>query len=283
MFNQAKHIREKYIRESMYPSIFCTGCGVGNVINYSMRALDALALDMDRVALVSGIGCSSRIPGYIRADALHTTHGRALAVATGIKTANPDLTVVVFTGDGDCAGIGGNHLIHAARRNVDLSVFCINNYTYGMTGGQVSPTTPQHGMSTTTPYGNVEEPFDLCRLVSGAGAAYVARWCVGYPYEIVDAMTKAIGKKGFGFVELLVPCPTGYGKHNRVEEGRESWTWYKQHTILKSRYAALSEEERRTNTKWILGDLQDLDRQEWTQRWADLVEAVQRDESDGPG
>ncbi|MEN8151557.1 MAG: thiamine pyrophosphate-dependent enzyme, partial [Planctomycetota bacterium] len=153
MFNKAKNIKENWLRQEMWPSIFCTGCGIGNVLNYALRAVEANGIGIDDVVFCSGIGCSSRLPGYIESDGLHTTHGRAIAFATGVKMANPDLTVVVFTGDGDCAGIGGNHFIHAARRNVDLTVICVNNYTYGMTGGQVSPTTPSGGMTTTTPYG----------------------------------------------------------------------------------------------------------------------------------
>ena len=174
----------------------------------------------------SGIGCSSRLPGYIEADGLHTTHGRAIAFATGVKLAKPELSVIVFTGDGDMAGIGGNHFIHAARRNVDLTVICINNYNYGMTGGQVSPTTPAEARSTTTPYGNLEEPFDLCRLAIGAGAPFVARWTMGFPYETIAAIEAAIRKPGFAFVELLMPCPTGYGKDNELRDAEANWEWY---------------------------------------------------------
>ncbi|MCK4444089.1 MAG: 2-oxoacid:ferredoxin oxidoreductase subunit beta, partial [Thermoplasmata archaeon] len=152
MFNKARKIKEKYIKEEMWPSIFCVGCGVGNVLNYTLRAVDEKRIDIDDIVFVSGIGCSSRLPGYIDADGLHTTHGRAIAFATGVKAANPDLHVIIFTGDGDAAGIGGNHLIHAARRNIDLTVICINNFNYGMTGGQVSPTTPEGGFTTTSPY-----------------------------------------------------------------------------------------------------------------------------------
>lgn len=277
MFNQARHIREKYLKEEMYPSIFCAGCGVGNVLNYTLRAVDACKLDMDRVVFVSGIGCSSRLPGYIDADALHTTHGRAIAFATGVKTADPDLTVIVFTGDGDCAGIGGNHFIHAARRNVDLTVICINNYNYGMTGGQVSPTTPLAKRTTTTPHGNVEEPFDLCRLAIGAGAPYASRWCVGYPYETVTAIQKGIHKKAFAFIELLVPCPTGYGKRNKMKDSQEEWEWYKENTILNSKYQALSEEEKGKNTRIVIGELQDLERKDFSTRWGELVDAVKKD------
>jgi 2-oxoglutarate ferredoxin oxidoreductase subunit beta len=274
MFNKAKHIREKYIKEDMYPSIFCTGCGVGNVMNYALRAMDSCGLDMDTVVCVSGIGCSSRIPGYVEADALHTTHGRAIAFATGIKTADPDLTVIVFTGDGDCVGIGGNHFIHAARRNVDLTVICINNFNYGMTGGQVSPTTPADKWTTTTPYGNIEAPFDISRLAIGAGAPFVARWCTGYPYETVQAIADGLRKPAFAFVELLVPCPTGFGKRNEMPEGRDAWGWYKKNTILRSKYEALDPEAKEAEQRIVIGELQNLDRPEFTARWRELTERV---------
>jgi 2-oxoglutarate ferredoxin oxidoreductase subunit beta len=276
MFNQARKIRDKYLELSMYPSIFCTGCGVGNVLNYSLRALDAEHIDLDRTVFVSGIGCSSRLPGYIDADGLHTTHGRAIAFATGIKTADPDLTVVIFTGDGDAAGIGGNHLIHAARRTVDLTVVCINNFNYGMTGGQVSPTTPLTGRTTTTPYGNLETPFDLCSLVMGAGASYVARWTLGYPYETVKAVREGLQNRGFSFIEMLVPCPTGYAKRQKLPEGRETWDWYKKSTILRSKYLALTKEERARETRIVIGRLRHEPRAEFTATYRQLVDRLSR-------
>ncbi len=276
MFNKAAHIREKYLEMNMYPSIFCTGCGIGNVLNYSLRALDAEKVDLDRTVFVSGIGCSSRLPGYIDADGLHTTHGRALAFATGVKTADPDLTVVIFTGDGDAAGIGGNHLIHAARRNVDLTVICVNNFNYGMTGGQVSPTSPVTAKTTTTPYGNVELPFDLCDLVMGAGATYVARWTLGYPYETVKAVRRALQNKGFSFVEMLVPCPTGYQKRQKIPDGRETWDWYKEMTITRREYLRLSKEDRRAETRIVIGTLRDRERPEFTATYAELVERLNK-------
>jgi len=157
------------------------------------------------------------------------------AFATGVKIANPELDVIVFTGDGDMAGIGGNHFIHAARRNLDLTVICINNATYGMTGGQVSPTTPPGSIATTAPHGALEEPFDLCRLAIGAGAPYVARWVMGYPYETIAAVEAAIRKKGFGFVEIMAPCPTGFGKANDQREAKDAWDSYKENTITRPR------------------------------------------------
>jgi 2-oxoglutarate ferredoxin oxidoreductase subunit beta len=274
MFNQARNIREDYLEMAMYPSIFCTGCGIGNVLNYALRAIDAEHIDLDNVVFVSGIGCSSRMPGYIDADGLHTTHGRALAFATGIKTANPDLTVIIFTGDGDAAGIGGNHLIHAARRNVDLTVICINNFIYGMTGGQVSPTTPTDMKSTTTPYGNMELPFDLSQLCIGAGASYVSRWTLGYPHETVKAIREGLRNRGFSFLEMLVPCPTGYGKRQKMREGRETWDWYKENTILRSKYMKLSKAERAAEHRHIIGKLRDVTRPEFTDTYKALVEEL---------
>jgi 2-oxoglutarate ferredoxin oxidoreductase subunit beta len=203
---------------------------------------------------------------------LHTTHGRAIAFATGVKLASPDLHVIVFTGDGDMAGIGGNHFIHAARRNADLTVICVNNYNYGMTGGQVSPTTPVQGISTTSPYGNLEEPFDLCRLAIGAGAPYVARWTVGYPYETIEAVAAAIKKPGFGFIEMLMPCPTGYGKENELRDPEAGWQWYRENTISRVDLARLSPEERSANRKIVVGTLWDVDKPELTSRWREFVD-----------
>jgi 2-oxoglutarate ferredoxin oxidoreductase subunit beta len=275
VFNQAQKIRQRYIRESMWPSIFCSGCGIGNVLNYTLRAIDGLDLDIDQIVFCSGIGCSSRLPGYIDADGLHTTHGRAIAFATGVKQAAPHLHVIVFTGDGDMAGIGGNHFIHAARRNVDMTVICVNNYNYGMTGGQVSPTTPLQGLTTTSPYGNLEEPFDLCRLAIGAGAPYVARWTVGYPYETIEAIAAAIRKPGFGFVELLMPCPTSYGKGNELRDPEVAWEWYKENTITRDRFTKLDPAQKSSNRKIIIGTLWEAERPEYTTSWNEFVQRLQ--------
>ena len=271
MFNQAQKIRDKYLREDMWPTIFCQGCGIGNIIGYTLRAVEGVGLDIDKTVFCSGIGCSSRMPGYIDADGLHTTHGRAIAFATGVKLSAPDLSVVVFTGDGDLAGIGGNHFIHAARRNVDLTVICVNNYNYGMTGGQVSPTTPSGGMTTTTPYGNLEQPFDLCRLAIGAGAPFVARWTVGFPYETIQTVEAALRKKGFAFVELLAPCPTGYGKENDLKEATANWDWYRENTISRTDLAALPPKQRAANEKIVVGTLWDAEKPEYTAQWDAFV------------
>jgi 2-oxoglutarate ferredoxin oxidoreductase subunit beta len=274
MFRRAKHIREKYLEENMWPSIFCQACGIGTVLNCSLRAIDKVGLDIDKTVFVSGIGCSSRLPGYIDADGLHTTHGRAITFATGIKLANPELDIIVFTGDGDLAGIGGNHFIHAARRNVDMTVICINNYNYGMTGAQVSPTTPIGGVTMTSPYGNIESPFDLSALAIGAGAPYVARWTVVYPHETMLAIKKGIEKKGFSFIEMLTPCPVGYGRRNELKHGKDQLLWYKKNTIGKSRYEKLSDEEKQKCDKIVIGELRNVEKPEFTAEWGKLVDQV---------
>jgi 2-oxoglutarate ferredoxin oxidoreductase subunit beta len=272
MFRQGKHIRETYLEQEMWPSIFCQGCGNGTVLNCTLRAIDKLQLDIDRTVFVSGIGCSSRMPGYIDADGLHTTHGRALAFATGVKLAHPDLHVIVFTGDGDLAGIGGNHFIHAARRNLDLTVICINNYNYGMTGAQVSPTTPVGGLTMTSPYGNIESPFDLTQLALGAGAPFVAKWTTAYPHETMIAIKRGLEFRGFAFIEVLTPCPIGYGRKNQLKEGRDFLLWFKHNTIGKSRYDRLSDPEKKACDKIVFGQYRDEPRPEFAGAWAKLID-----------
>ena len=201
------YYRDKYVRAQ--PTAFCPGCGGGIILQCFLRAIDDLAIDKDKILAVSGIGCSAWIPSpYFDGDTLHTTHGRAIAFATGAKAYNPGLTTVVFTGDGDGAGIGGNHLIHAARRNIDLKVFLVNNFSYAMTGGQIAPTTLHGETTVTSPYGNPESPFDITQLVKAAGATYVARWSTYHVVELTNAMTEALQHRGFAFIEILSQCPT---------------------------------------------------------------------------
>jgi len=221
--------RWEFFRKDRLPTIFCPGCGNGMVMNCLYEALSELDVDMDRLVVVSGIGCSSRIPSYLLVDSLHTTHGRAIPVATGIKLARPDLHVLVITGDGDVGGIGGNHLIHACRRNVELLTICINNFIYGMTGGQTSPTTPLGCYTTTAPYGSVEQPFDLSRLAAAAGANYVARWTAAHPLQLVGSIKHAWEKEGFSFIEVLSPCPTAFGRRNDLRI-RDMFRWLRFNT-----------------------------------------------------
>lgn len=202
-----RYLRERYARE--LPTLFCPGCGNGIILNSFIRAVDQLGIPQDRILCVSGIGCSAWIPSpYFKGDTLHTTHGRALAFATGAKVYRRDLVTVIFTGDGDGAGIGGNHLIHAARRNIDMTTILVNNMNYGMTGGQLAPTTPYGGPTETSPYGNPEHPFNLVELVSGAGATYVARWTTYHAVELTRSIMEAIQHEGFSFIEVLSQCPT---------------------------------------------------------------------------
>ncbi len=205
-------IAEKYLRKSALPTIFCPGCGHGTVLNAFLRVVDDLG-NFDKLGLVSGIGCSSWTPVFVNTDVMHTLHGRALAFATGLKISNPKLDVIAFSGDGDCVGIGGNHLIHAARRNIDITVLLLDNTIYGMTGGQVSPTTPPDAKSQTTPYGNPEPAMDVCALVIGAGATHVARYTTARPRALIKGIKAAIEHKGFSLLHIISQCPTQAGRY----------------------------------------------------------------------
>lgn len=224
----------KYLRTDRMPHIWCSGCGLGTTVNCFVRAVDTSGISVDQISVVSGIGCTGRVAGYLKLDSFHTTHGRPIPFATGLKLANPKLKVVVYSGDGDLFAIGGNHFIHAARRNMDMTVICVNNFTYGMTGGQVTPTTPVDAFASTAPYGNIEEPFNLPHLAESAGAVYVARWTTFHVRQATKAMKEAIQRKGFSFVEIISPCPTLYGRRNRLGDGLESMQFYKENSIIKN-------------------------------------------------
>lgn len=231
--------RAEWLREDRLPHIYCSGCGNGTVINCTLAAVDEVGWRRDETVFISGIGCSSRAPGYISTDSLHTTHGRALAFATGVKLARPDLKVVVFTGDGDLAAIGGNHFIHACRRNVDMTVVCMNNQIYGMTGGQGSPTTPPGAISTTTPYGASEPAFDLADLAIAAGANYVARWTSYHVTELTKAIATGLQTPGLAFIEVRTQCPTNYGRSNRLREVSDMIEYLRSHAMLVQKYNRL--------------------------------------------
>jgi 2-oxoglutarate/2-oxoacid ferredoxin oxidoreductase subunit beta len=227
------HPLEDLVRMDRIPHIWCSGCGTGSVFASCLTAIKQTGIDYHRFTMVSGIGCSGRGAGYINIDSFHTTHGRAIPFASGIKMANPDLNVIVFSGDGDLCAIGGNHFIHAARRNMDLTVICINNFTYGMTGGQVAATTPFGAKSATTSSGNSEAPFNLPLLAYAAGATYVARWTMLHARDLADAIQESILRKGFSFIEVLSPCPINYGRRNK-EKALDALKKYQNNTIVKN-------------------------------------------------
>jgi len=216
---------DTYLREWAMPHILCPGCAHGIVLKAFLEAVDELGIDQDKLAMVAGIGCSGRLVGYVDSCTLHGTHGRAPAFATGLKLARPELNVVVITGDGDGLAIGGNHLIHAARRNIDMTVLLLNNSTYGMTGGQVAPTTPGGAVTSTTPDGNTEPDFDACKLLIGAGATFVARVLAANPLEMTKVMADGMSHRGFSFIEVISDCPAIYGRYNKLGDGTEMLTW----------------------------------------------------------
>lgn len=234
IINEENRSIERYLRQDRLPHIWCSGCGIGPAVGCFIRAIDRDSMNPDKIALVSGIGCSGRVAGYVKLDSFHTTHGRAIPFATGLKLGNPELNVVVFSGDGDLAAIGGNHLIHAARRNIDMTIICINNFNYGMTGGQVGPTAPLEARTTTTPYGNFESPFNLPYLVAASGASYVARWTALHMRELERAIAEAMAKPGFSFVEVISPCPPVYGRMNKESQGLDSMHYYQEKSVIRN-------------------------------------------------
>ncbi|HDD67097.1 MAG TPA: 2-oxoacid:ferredoxin oxidoreductase subunit beta, partial [Candidatus Thorarchaeota archaeon] len=212
------HPMAKFMRTDRLPWIYCPGCSIGIVTNMIARAIESLGIDFNKVVIVSGIGCTGRVSGYFKTGTFHTTHGRAIAFAEGVKIANPELEVIVVSGDGDIAAIGGNHLIHACRRNIDITVVCVNNFNYGMTGGQFGPTTEHERYTQTSPQpiGNIEWPFNLVKLAASSGATFVARWTAVQVRRATKSIEKGIAKKGFSFIEIVGACPTSYGRRNRL-------------------------------------------------------------------
>ena len=230
---QIEHPLDGLLRTDRIPHIWCPGCGIGTAFSSCLTAIKESGIDLQKTVMVSGIGCSGRGAGYANLDSYHTTHGRAIPFATGLKLANPELNVIVFSGDGDLFAIGGNHFIHAARRNIDLTIICVNNFNYGMTGGQAAATTPYNKKTTTTPMGNPESPFNLPLLAYASGASYIARWTILHTRELTDCIEEAILKRGFSFIETLSPCPTNYGRRNK-EKTFDTLRLYQEKTIIKN-------------------------------------------------
>ena len=240
----ATHIIHKYLRSSKsFPHIWCPGCGNGIVLGSLIRAVDRGGYSKDEIVLISGIGCSGRLPTYVDFNTMHTTHGRALTFATGIKLAKPELKVIVVMGDGDAVAIGGNHLIHAARRNIDVTAIIVNNQIYGMTGGQTSPTTPSQVTTCSSPYGNLEHAFDICRLVKAAGATFVGRSTVYHTGLLEKVIGKALHKEGFSVVEVISQCPTYFGRRTGMGSAVEMMEWQRDNAITVEKAAKLGEDE----------------------------------------
>jgi len=232
----------KFLRDIPFP--FCPGCGGFTVMSEFLRAIHELGHEnLSKFVFCSGIGCSSWIPSpYFMADSVHTLHGRSIPVATGIKLLRPDLNVIVFGGDGDIVGIGLSHFIHAARRNLDVLVIMVNNMVYGMTGGQVAPTTPFKAKTTTTPYGSFEQPLDAARLAVTAGASYVSRWTTAHPNELKESIKKANKMKGFRFIEAVSQCPTAFGRRAGFKDAGEMLKWFKENAITIKQAESFKEE-----------------------------------------
>jgi 2-oxoglutarate ferredoxin oxidoreductase subunit beta len=230
---QLGHPLDDLLRTDRIPHIWCPGCGIGSAFSACLTAMKKSGINLEKTVMVSGIGCSGRGAGYVNLDSYHTTHGRAIPFATGMKLANPELNIVIFSGDGDLFAIGGNHFIHAARRNVDLTVVCVNNFNYGMTGGQVAATTPLAAKTTTTPVGNPDAPFNLPLLAYASGATYVARWTILHARDLMESIQEAILNRGFSFIEVLSPCPVNYGRRNK-EKPIDTLKIYQERTIIRN-------------------------------------------------
>jgi 2-oxoglutarate/2-oxoacid ferredoxin oxidoreductase subunit beta len=272
---QRSETLQKLRKNKKFPTIWCSGCGIGIVMGALIRAIDHLGLDNDNVALVAGIGCTARMPIYMDFNTLHTTHGRALAFATGLKIARPDMKVIAIMGDGDALAIGGNHFIHAARRNLGITALVVNNSIYGMTGGQYSPTTPIGGKATTAPYGNIEPPFPICDLAAAAGATYVARSTVYHALELDKYLTEAIAKDGFSLIEAVSYCHTTYGRLNKLGTAADMMRGLKDNSIAKSAFDKLTDEEKGANTKIVRGNFVNKERPQYTNTYANLITRVQ--------
>ncbi len=265
----------RYLRhKKRFPHVWCAGCGIGIVMHAIIRAIDRMGLSQDEVAMVSGIGCTGRMPAYLDLNTMHTTHGRALAFATGLKLARPDMHVLTVMGDGDAVAIGGNHFIHAARRNIGITAIVVNNQVYGMTGGQTSPTTPTELLSATAPYGNIDQPVDLCELARAAGASFGARGTVYHARQLDRLIEQAMSKKGFAVVEAMSYCHTSLGRLNKLGSAVDMMLQLKEKSVTVEQAAALSEEER--SAKIVRGVLFDRDLPEYTERYRELVARAQQ-------
>ena len=259
-----------YLVKEKMPLFWCAGCGDGIVLQSILRSMDQHRLEKKDTVVTTGIGCWGKADDYISTNTFHGTHGRALPFATGIKLANPKLNVFVLMGDGDGITIGGNHLIHAARRNVDLVAIMVNNLNYGMTGGQYSGTTPKHAITKTSPYGHVERSFDVCGVVKAAGAPFVARGTVYDVVQLDRLISQAIDRKGFSFVEVIAPCPTHFGRSNKLGDAPAMMQWIKDHTVSKAKADSMNEEE--LCGKFVTGVLADREIEDYSSAYQRVID-----------
>jgi 2-oxoglutarate ferredoxin oxidoreductase subunit beta len=255
----------KYLKKGVLPHMWCPGCGIGVMLGALLRSFEELEYEPKDIVIVTGIGCTGKSDDYLVTHALHTTHGRALAYATGIKAFNPKLHVVVLMGDGDSVTIGGNHFLHAARRNMDLTAIVINNFNFGMTGGQFSGTTPSDAVTQTSIYGNPERQLDISALAEVAGANYVARCTPYHVWELKMNIKEALSKRGFSLVEIYSPCPTHFGKNNQMKEAKDMLHWLKEKGLSVEEYSRLHLSER--NRFFAVGKLVDRDEPDFNTRY----------------
>ncbi len=271
MLERAEIIRKEYLRhDKKFPHVWCPGCGNGIVMGALLRAVHSLGLNKDEVVLASGIGCSGRMPTYVDFNTIHTTHGRALTFSTGIKLARPELTVMTVMGDGDSTAIGGNHFIHAARRNLNLTAIIINNSTYGMTGGQYSPTTPYGSKSTTSVYGHVEHAFSIAELAATAGASFVARSTVYHATHMEEMLKKGIEKRGFSVIEIISNCHVQHGRRNKLGGAVEMINGFKERSVTVEKSKKMSSDE--LEGKITIGVLADVEKPVSTEEYQRIVE-----------
>jgi len=274
---ETNQILQNLRKNKKFPTIWCSGCGIGIVMGSLIRAIDHLEIQKDQIALVSGIGCTARMPVYMDFNTLHTTHGRALAFATGLKLARPDLYVITIMGDGDALAIGGNHFIHAARRNIGITAIVVNNAIYGMTGGQYSPTTPIGDLTATSPYGNIEPSFPICELAIAAGATYVARSTIFHALELDKYFQEAISQKGFNIVEAVSYCHTTHGRLNKKGSAADMMRNLKDNSITLRTFNKLSPAEQESNIKIVRGVIHtNENRVEYTQLYDQVIAQASR-------
>ena len=269
---------QDYLLEEKLPLFWCAGCGNGIVLQAILRNIDKRGFTRENTVITTGIGCWGKADDYVTTNSFHGTHGRALPFSTGIKLANPDLNVFTLMGDGDGITIGGNHLIHAARRNVDLVAIMVNNLNYGMTGGQYSGTTPKHAITKTSPYGHVENGFDVCKVVQAAGAPFVARGTVYDVVQLDKLISKAIDHKGFSFVEVISPCPTHFGRSNKLGDAPKMMQWIKDNTISQEKAAGMTRDE--LQGKFVTGIFEEREQEDYSTAYQKVIDSLRGGENE---